>query len=108
MAPVRVGRYVGRVNEQPATSDHADEIELLRATPVEIILGNHIFHLIQLAAVHLAATPPGLAEARLAIDVAGAMVNTGGDRLGEHVDLYRGALAEVQQVFVRAAAQATT
>jgi hypothetical protein len=30
------------------------------------------------------------------------MINAGGERLGEHVDLYRNALAEVQQVFVRA------
>jgi hypothetical protein len=79
-----------------------DEIEQLRSTPVEVILGNHIFHLIQLAAVHLAATPPNLDSARLTIDVVAAMVHAGDDRLGEHADLYRNALAEVQQVFVRA------
>jgi hypothetical protein len=83
--------------------DHADEIELLRSTPVETILGNHIFHLIQLAAVHLASTPAQLSQAQLTIDVAAAMVKAGGDRLGEHVELYRNALAEVQQVYVRAA-----
>jgi len=83
--------------------DYADEIELLRSTPVETILGNHIFHLIQLAAVHLASTPPQLASAQLSIDVVSAMVSTGGERLGEHVELYRNAIAEVQQVFVRAA-----
>lgn len=80
-----------------------EEIELLRSTPVEAILGNHIFHLIQLAAVHLTATPPHFEQARLSIDVAAAMVQAGGERLGEHVDLYRNALAEVQQVYVRAA-----
>jgi hypothetical protein len=30
-------------------------------------------------------------------------LQAGGERLGEHVDLYRNALAEVQQVYVRAA-----
>jgi hypothetical protein len=30
------------------------------------------------------------------------MISAGGNRLGEHVDLYRSALAEVQQVYVRA------
>jgi len=36
----------------------------------------------------------------------GAIVREGGDRLGAHVDLYRNALAEVQQVYVRATATA--
>ncbi|MDE3065018.1 MAG: hypothetical protein KGJ36_05035 [Acidobacteriota bacterium] len=79
-----------------------EEIEFLRATPVETLLGSHIFHLIQLAAVHLASTPPNLDAARLAIDVTRAMIDAGDERLGEHVSLYRNALAEVQQLFVRA------
>ena len=98
------------VTEQPTNNEHTalnDEIELLRSTPVETILGNHIFHLIQLAAVHLASDPPSLEAAQLTIDVVAAMVTTGGDRLGEHVGLYRNALAEVQQVYVRAAAART-
>ena len=57
---------------------------------------------LQVAAVHLAETPPKLASAQLVIDTLSAMINAGGERLGEHVDLYRNALAEVQQVFVRA------
>jgi hypothetical protein len=98
--------YFGPVtNPQPddETVEERDEIELLRSTPVELILGNHIFHLIQLAAVHLAATPPQLAQAQLCIDVVAAMIKAGDVRLGEHVELYRNALAEVQQVYVRAA-----
>ncbi|MFI5035205.1 MAG: hypothetical protein ACHQFZ_03250 [Acidimicrobiales bacterium] len=83
-------------------SSTLEEIELLRRTPVETILGTHLFHLIQLAAVHLSATPPQLDQARLSIDVAAAMIQAGGERLGEHAGLYRSALAEVQQVFVRA------
>ncbi len=83
--------------------DAAREIEWLRTAPVETVLGNHLLHLLQLAAVHLAAEPANLTSARLVIDVVGAMVREGGDRLGEHVELYRNALAEVQQVYVRAA-----
>jgi hypothetical protein len=101
-------RYLVRVNEE--TPDHendadheADEIELLRSTPIETIVGNHVFHLLQLAAVHLAATPPNLPAAQLTIDVVSAMVKAGGERLGEHAELYRNAIAEVQQVYVRAA-----
>jgi hypothetical protein len=99
------------MTDQPETSENlndADEIEMLRSTPVEVVLGNHIFHLVQLAAVHLASTPPQLPEAQLTIDVIAAMLKAGGERLGEHVDLYRNALAEVQQVYVRAATTAHT
>jgi hypothetical protein len=95
------------MTDQPETPEEAnndlDEIEMLRSTPVEVVLGNHIFHLVQLAAVHLAATPPQLPDAQLTIDVIAAMLKAGGDRLGEHAQLYRNALAEVQQVYVRAA-----
>jgi hypothetical protein len=89
-------------NEEKALSEQ-EELELIRATPVDVVIGNHIFHLIQLAAVHLAATPPGLEQASLVIDLVSAMVSTAGDRLGEHADLYKNAVAEVQQVYVRAA-----
>ncbi|MDE2282953.1 MAG: hypothetical protein KGJ92_09330 [Actinomycetales bacterium] len=80
-----------------------EEIEWIRSTPVEVILGNHLFRMIQMAAVHLADTPPNLPAAQLSIDLVHAMIEAGGDRLGEHVGLYRSALAEVQQVYVRAA-----
>ena len=83
-----------------------EEITYFRDTPVETVLGNHIFVLLQVAAVHLAQTPPRLDNAQLVIDTLSAMLNAGGERLGEHVALYRNALAEVQQVFVRAAALA--
>lgn len=100
----RSERYGVRVSDEAGaefTSD--DEIELLRSAPVQDVLGNHVFHLIQLAAIHLSATPPQLDAARLTIDVVAAMIQAGGERLGEHVGLYRSALAEVQQVYVRAA-----
>jgi hypothetical protein len=89
------------------SGEEVDEIELLRSTPVELILGNHIFHLIQLAAVHLAATPAQLPQAQLTIDIVAAMLKAGDQRLGENVAIYRSALAEVQQLFVRAATTAS-
>jgi hypothetical protein len=84
--------------------DEAQEIAYLHETPVETILGNHLFVLLQLAALRLAETPPNLPAAQLVIDTVAAMLSAGGDRLGEHVDLYRSALAEVQQAYVRAKA----
>jgi hypothetical protein len=88
--------------DRPSVNE-SEEIAYLRSTPVETVLGNHFFVLLQLAAVHLGQTPPDLAAAQLVIDTIGAMLNAGGERLGEHVDLYRNALAEVQQLYVRAA-----
>jgi len=92
-----------RVSDPPAGAEfnEAEEIAYLHAAPVETILGNHLFVLLQVAALRLAETPPNLAAAELVIDTVRAMVNAGGDRLGEHVDLYRNALAEVQQAYVR-------
>ena len=103
--PVRATTLKGVTDEPPSaeSTDEADELELLRSTPVELILGNYIFHLIQLAAVHLASTPAQLAPAQLTIDIVTAILKVGDDRLGENVALYRSALAEVQQVYVRAA-----
>lgn len=74
----------------------------MQNTPVEVILANHLFVLLQVAALRLADSPPNLEAAQLVIDTVAAMVNVGGERLGEHIDLYRGALAEIQQAFVRA------
>lgn len=85
-----------------AEFNEAEEIAYLHAAPVETILGNHFFVLLQVAALRLADTPPNLAAAQLVIDTVAAMINAGGERLGEHVDLYRNALAEVQQAYVRA------
>lgn len=107
MPTVRV-RYVALVTDSDATptSSESEEIAYLRSTPVETVLGNHLFVLLQLAAVRLASTPADLPGAQLVIDTIAAMVQVGGDRLGDHVDLYRNALAEVQQVYVRAAERA--
>jgi hypothetical protein len=90
------------MSKEPDDVAESEEIAYFRDTPVEIILANHILVLLQVAAVHLAETPPRLTSAQLVIDTLSAMINAGGERLGEHVDLYRNALAEVQQVFVRA------
>ncbi|MHB8380258.1 MAG: hypothetical protein ACYDB2_10150 [Acidimicrobiales bacterium] len=92
------------MSDEPAETEfnEDDEIAYLREAPVDAILGNHLFVLVQVAAVRLAATPPDLDGASLVIDTLVAMVNAGGERLGEHVELYRSALAKVQQAYVRA------
>ncbi|HVB18800.1 MAG TPA: hypothetical protein VNE22_00795 [Acidimicrobiales bacterium] len=83
--------------------DTSEEIAFLRATPVETILGNHVFVLLQLGALRLSEEPPQLEAAQLVIDTVASVLTGVGDRLGEHVTLYRNALAELQQAYVRAA-----
>ena len=83
--------------------DTSEEITYLRTTPVETILGNHLFVLLQLGALRLGEDPPQLGAAQLVIDTVAAMLEGVGDRLGEHLSLYRNALAELQQAYVRAA-----
>ncbi len=113
-APTRyrsTGGYRGAVREQttpgPTPEDESlvAEAAYLRDTPVETILANHLFVLLQVAALRLGEEPPRLEAARLVIDTVAAMVGAGGERLGEHADLYRQALAELQQAYVRAAAR---
>ena len=93
-----------RVTDQPREEDfnEAEEMAFLRETPVEMILGNHLFVLFQVAALRLAEVPPNLDAAQLVIDTVAAMIAATGERLGEYADLYRNALAEVQQAYVRA------
>jgi hypothetical protein len=98
----RARRYFVSVSDEQSLDESA-EIEYLRSTPVETVLGNHFFVLLQLAALQLSSTPPNLSGAQLVIDTLAAMLHAGGERLGEHVALYRNALAEVQQLYVRAA-----
>lgn len=96
--------YRGRVSDAERPNEEINqEIAFLRATPVEDLLGNHLFVLLQLGALRLSETPPQLEAAQLVIDVVGAMLTAGDARLGEHVTLYRNALAELQQTYVRAA-----
>ena len=96
-------RYFVSVSDAEQPIDESAEVEYLRSTPVETVLGNHFFVLLQLAALQLSSTPPNLSGAQLVIDTLAAMLQAGGVRLGEHVALYRNALAEVQQLYVRAA-----
>jgi hypothetical protein len=102
--PPNLGATLVRVSDEAAEDElnEAEEIAFLRATPVEVILANHLFVLLQLAALRLGETPPELPAAQLVIDTVRAILDATGERLGEHLELYRTALAELQQAYVRA------
>lgn len=79
----------------------AEVREQLLGVPAEVVVSNHAMGLYELAAIHLANDPPSLEDARLAIDALGCLVDGLGDRLGEHADTLRAALANIRMVFVR-------
>ena len=92
--------------------------ELLRARaelasiPVADIIANHAIGLQQLAVIHLLPDPdlegnpgePRLAEAGLAIDALGALVDTLGDRLAPHHEALREAVTQLRLAFVELSA----
>jgi hypothetical protein len=84
----------------------------LAAIPVADIIANHAIGLQQLAVIHLLPDPdlqgnaaePRLAQAGLAIDALGALVDTLGDRLAPHHEALREALAQLRMAFVELSA----
>jgi hypothetical protein len=81
----------------------------LAAVPVADIIANHAVGLWQLAILHLTPDPepdgapvePRLAEAGLAIDALGALVDTLGDRLAPNDVTLREAVAQLRLAFVQ-------
>lgn len=80
----------------------------LAAIPVADIIANHAIGLQQLAVIHLLPDPdadgspgePRLAEAGLAIDALGALVDALGDRLAPHHEALREAVSQLRLAFV--------
>jgi hypothetical protein len=57
--------------------------------------------LYELGAIHLSASPPSLAEAAIAIDAFGCLVEGLGDRLGPDAPTLRDALNQIRLAFVQ-------
>jgi hypothetical protein len=98
--------------EAPMSQDDYEELLRARAElatiPVADIIANHAIGLQQLAVIHLIPDPSGdgtpaeprLAEAGLAIDALGALVDGLGDRLAPHHEALREALIQLRLAFV--------
>jgi hypothetical protein len=78
----------------------------LAALPAEVVVTNHVMGLYELAAIHLAADPPDLRGAALAIDAVACLVEGLGARLGEDAPTMRDALANIRLAFVQVKAAA--
>lgn len=79
----------------------ADARRRLAEVPAEVVVVNHVMGLYELAAIHLGATPPALAEAALAIDAVGCLVEGLGRRLGDDYPTLNDALSNIRLAFVQ-------
>ncbi len=79
----------------------------LADVPAEQVVANHAMGLFELAAIHLGAGPDHLADAALAIDALGALVEGLADRLGEAEPTLRDALSQIRLAFVQVKAAAS-
>jgi hypothetical protein len=96
--------------EAGISADEAAQLAALREqlarTPAAVIVANHAFGLFELAALHLSSQPPGLDDARLAIDGLGALVDGLAGRLGEAEPQLADGLAQLRMAFVQISAAA--
>jgi len=73
----------------------------LADVPAEVVITNHVMGLYELAAIHLGAQPPDLAQAALAIDAVGCLVEGLGERLGAEAPTLGVALSNIRIAFVQ-------
>jgi hypothetical protein len=95
----------GAPAEELLTEPTEADLEALRAqlaeTPVASIVANHCVQLYELAALHLSLRPAQLAEAAVAIDALGALVEGLSGRLGEDEGTLHDALAQLRIAYVQ-------
>jgi hypothetical protein len=91
--------------DETALGDAEEAMAAARArlaeVPADVVVANHAMGLYELAAIHLSATPPRLADAALAIDAFGCLVEGLGDRLGPDAAVLRDALSNIRLAFVQ-------
>ncbi len=80
----------------------------LSSVPAEVVVTNHAMGLYELAAIHLSADEPDLAQAALAIDALACLVDGLGDRLGPEAPTMSGALQNIRLAFVQIKSQHAT
>lgn len=84
----------------------AEVRQQLLQVPASTVVANHAMGLYELAAIHLSDQPPGLDEARVAIDAMGGIVESLEGRLGENETVLRDALAQLRLAYVQLQAAA--
>lgn len=99
--PDRGDAHGGDEDVDAAAEVLAEARQRLAEAPADLVVSNHAMGLYELAAIHLTAAPPHLAEAALAIDALGCLVDGLGERLGENHEVLRDALENIRLAFVQ-------
>lgn len=73
----------------------------LAQVPAAVVIANHAMGCYELAAIHLSSQPPNLAEAALAVDAFGALIEVTKGRLGPDEVTLTDALAQIRLAFVQ-------
>ena len=79
----------------------AESRERLKAVPASVVVSNHAMGLYELAALHLASQPPNFAQATVAIDALGALLDGMQGRLGDSEPTLRDGLSQIRMAFVQ-------
>jgi hypothetical protein len=81
-------------------SEMAEVRQQLLGAPAAVVVANHAMGLYELAAIHLTAEAPKLAEASLAIDALAALVEGLAGRLGEAEPTLKEALVQLRGAYL--------
>ena len=86
----------------------AEARQRLAETPAAEVIANHVMGIYELAAIHLSSQPPGLDEAKVAIDAMTAILSSLDSRLGQNEAVLKDALSQIQMAFVQISDSATS
>lgn len=89
-----------RARLEAMQAEMAEVREQLLAAPAAVVVANHAMGIYELAAIHLTADTPQLAEASLAIDALAALVEGLAGRLGEPEATLVEALGQLRQAYL--------
>ncbi|MBI2709912.1 MAG: hypothetical protein HYX34_09480 [Actinobacteria bacterium] len=95
-----------RAEAEAMVAEMTEARQRLAEVPAAVVIANHAMGLYELAAIHLSAQPPDLAQGKLAIDAFGALVATLEGQLGDDERTLNDALAQIRLAFVQLRAAA--
>jgi hypothetical protein len=94
-----------RAQLEAMQAEMAQVREQLLAAPASVVVANHAMGIYELAAIHLTAETPHLAEASLAIDALAALVDGLPGRLGDAEQTLADALLQLRSAYLEVRAR---
>ena len=95
-----------RERAESVARELAEIRERLAQVPAATVVANHVMGLYELGAIHLSQPSPDFAEATVAIDAMGAILDRLPGRLGDDESVLRDSLTQLRLAFVRLKDQA--